>query len=63
MDSYYGAEIWELVGLFILNHLGKKFSKKNMGIGTTVWKFLKIEQQIWQTKPEKSFIKFSNSLA
>ena len=27
-----GAEICELVGLFILNHLGKKFGKKNIGL-------------------------------
>ena len=32
MDSYDGAEICELVGLFILNHLGKKFGKKNIGL-------------------------------
>ena len=30
MGSYDGAEICELVGLFILNHLGKKFGKKNI---------------------------------
>ena len=28
--SYDGAEICELVGLFILNHLGKSFSKENI---------------------------------
>ena len=32
MGSYDGAEILELVGLFILNHLGKKFGKKNIGL-------------------------------
>ena len=32
MGSYDGAEICELVGLFILNHLGKKFGKKNIGL-------------------------------
>ena len=32
MGSYDGAEICELVGLFILNHLGKTFGKKNIGL-------------------------------
>ena len=32
MGSYDGTEICELVGLFILNHLGKKFGKKNIGL-------------------------------
>ena len=32
MGSYDGAEISELVGLFILDHLGKKFGKKNVGL-------------------------------
>ena len=32
MGSYYGAEICELVGIFILNHLGKKFGKKKIGL-------------------------------
>ncbi len=30
MGSYDGAEICELVGLFILNNLGQKFGKENM---------------------------------
>ena len=29
MGSYDGAEICELVGLFILNNLGQKFGKEN----------------------------------
>ena len=32
IGSFDGAEICELVGLFILNHLGKEFGKKNIGI-------------------------------
>ena len=32
MDSFDGAEICELVGLFILNHLGKRFGKENIGL-------------------------------
>ena len=32
MDSYDGAEICELVGLFILNKLGQKFGKENIGL-------------------------------
>ena len=32
MGSYGGTEICELVGLFILNHSGKKFGKKNIGL-------------------------------
>ena len=32
MGSYDGPEICELVGLFILNNLGKKFGKKNIGL-------------------------------
>ena len=31
MSSYDGVEICELVGLFILNHLGKSFGKENIG--------------------------------
>ncbi len=31
MGSYDGAEICELVGLFILNKLGQKFCKENIG--------------------------------
>ena len=31
MGFYGGTEICELVGLFILNHSGKKFGKKNIG--------------------------------
>jgi hypothetical protein len=34
MGSFDGAEICELVGLFILNHLGKRFGKENIKIGT-----------------------------
>ncbi len=30
MGSYDGAEIYELVGLFILNKLGQKFGKENI---------------------------------
>jgi hypothetical protein len=32
MASFDGAEISELVGLFILNHLGKRFGKGNSGL-------------------------------
>ena len=32
MDSYDGAEICELVGLFIFNNLGQKFGKENIGL-------------------------------
>ena len=32
MGSYDGAEICKLVGLFILNHLGKTFGKENIGL-------------------------------
>ena len=32
MGSFDGAEICELVGLFILNHLGKRFRKENIGL-------------------------------
>ena len=32
MSSYDGAEICELVGLFILNKLGQKFGKENIGL-------------------------------
>ncbi len=32
MGSYAGAEICELVGLFILNKLGQKFGKENIGL-------------------------------
>ena len=32
MGSYDGTEICELVGRFILNHLGKAFGKENIGL-------------------------------
>ncbi len=32
MGSHDGAEICELVGLFILNKLGQKFGKENIGL-------------------------------
>jgi hypothetical protein len=32
MGSFDGAEICELVGLFILNHLHKRFGKENIGL-------------------------------
>ena len=32
MGSFDGAEICELVGLFILNYLGKRFGKENIGL-------------------------------
>jgi hypothetical protein len=32
MGSFDGAEICELVGLFILNNLGKRFGKENIGL-------------------------------
>ena len=32
MGSYDGAEIRELVGLFMLNNLGQKFGKENIGL-------------------------------
>ena len=60
MGSYDGAEICELVGLFILNHLGKKFGKKNIGLyrDDGLWLLLKTDQHVWQTKPGKSYTKF-----
>ena len=63
MGSYDGAEICELVGLFILNHLGKPFGKENIGYTEmTVWQSSKTSQHIWHTKLEKNFIKLSNNL-
>ena len=32
VGSYDGTEICELVGLFILNYLGKSFGKENIGL-------------------------------
>ena len=32
MGGYDGTEICELVGLFILNNLGQKFGKENIGL-------------------------------
>ena len=32
MGSYDGAEICELIGLFILNQLSEKFGKDNVGL-------------------------------
>ena len=32
MSTLDKAEIYELVGLFMLNHLGQKFSKHNIGL-------------------------------
>ena len=32
MGSFDGAEVCELVGLFILNHLNSKFGKENIGL-------------------------------
>ena len=59
MGSYDGAEICELVDLFILNRLRKKFGKKNLGLyrdnGLAI---IKKNQHVWQTKPEKSTTKF-----
>ena len=64
MGSYDGAEICELVGLFILNHLGKSFGKENIGLyrddGLAI---IKTSQHVWQTKQEKNFTKLSNNLA
>ena len=38
MGSLDGAEICELVSLFSLNHLGKRFGKENIGLyRVTVW--------------------------
>ena len=56
MGSYDGAEICELVGLFILNHLGKTFGKlENIGLyRDTVWQSSKTDQHVWQTKRGKS---------
>ena len=65
MGSYDGAEICDLVGPFILNHLGKSFGKENIGLytETTVLQSLKTSQHVWQTKQEKNFTKLSNNLA
>ena len=42
MESYDGAEVCELAGLFMLNELSKKFDKDNIGLyrddGLTVFK-------------------------
>ena len=43
MGSYDGAEICELVNLFILDHLGKKFSKKRQDDCLTVYRKSLIE--------------------
>ena len=47
MGSYTGAEICELVDLFILNHLGNRLGKENFGfyIETTVWQSLIIKNK------------------
>ena len=43
MGSYDGAEVCELVGLFMLNELSKKFGKDNIGYtDITVYRCLKI---------------------
>ena len=64
MGSYEGAKICELVGFFILNHLGKSFGKEtSVYTETTVLQSLKTSQHVWQTKQEKNFSKLSNNLA
>ena len=37
MDSYDGAEVWELVGTFILSKLGNIIDKKNTGLFHGDW--------------------------
>ena len=32
MDSFDGAEVCELVGLFMLNYLSKKFAREAIGL-------------------------------
>ena len=64
MGSYDGAEICELVGLFILNHLGKSFGKENIGLyrdnGLAIFKN---KSARLADKQEKNFTKHSNNLA
>jgi hypothetical protein len=63
MGSFDGAEICELVGLFILNHLGKKFGNENIGLyrddGLAI---IKSKSARLLEKLEKSYTKFSSNL-
>ena len=63
MGSYDGAEICELVGLFILKQLGKTFGNKNIGLYRDDGLAIIINQRDWQTKREKNSIRFSSNLA
>ncbi len=51
MGSYDGAEICELVGLFILNNLGQKFGKENIHLYRDDGLAIMItNQHLWQIK-------------
>ena len=53
MGSYDGAEVCELVGLFILNGLGSTYGKENIGlysIETTDWQYSKTPRDHRQTE-------------
>ena len=63
MGSYDGAEVCELVGLYILHNLGKKYDKKNIGLyrGDGLAVFKKVSgPQAERTK--KGFQKFFKEL-
>ena len=63
MGSYDGAEICELVGLFILNKLAQKFGKENIGLyrddGLAI---MKANQHVWQIKRGKNSTNVSSNL-
>ena len=63
MGSHDGAEICELVGLFILNNLGQKFGKK-ISVYTEMkdWQSLKTNQHVWQVKQGKISTNVSSNL-
>jgi hypothetical protein len=52
--KFDGADICELVGLFILNHLGKRFGKENIGFDR--------DDGMAIISIEKSYTKFSSNL-
>ena len=62
--SYDGAEICELVGLFILNKLGQKFGKENIGLyrDDGFGNHEKQNQRVWQIKRGKNSTNVSSNL-
>ena len=57
MESYDGAEVCELIGIFMLSLIGNKYNPNNIGLYREMkdWQFLKIQAALNLKKLKRLF--------